>query len=120
MPRNEAYPEDSDREINRGTLLGEHDTVFVALLRQRLAADGLLGGVEHPEIQNIYARLAKTADHKERAGLIRGIGDILYAGHHTLPVVDIYPLFGVNQKKVGEWKTTGYYGFTHLEYAQKR
>jgi DNA sulfur modification protein DndE len=42
-PRPELYPEDSDREINRGTLLGEHDTVFVALLRQRLAEDGLLG-----------------------------------------------------------------------------
>ena len=43
VPRPELYPEDSDREINRGTLLGEHDTVFVALLRQRLAEDGVLG-----------------------------------------------------------------------------
>jgi DNA sulfur modification protein DndE len=33
--------EDSDREINRYTLLGEHDGLFVALLRQRLAEEGL-------------------------------------------------------------------------------
>jgi DNA sulfur modification protein DndE len=41
LPRPEAYPEDSEREINRYTLLGEYDTVYVALLRQRLMDDGL-------------------------------------------------------------------------------
>lgn len=40
MPNLEKYPEDSDREINRYTLLGEHDTIYVALLRQRMADDG--------------------------------------------------------------------------------
>jgi ABC-type transport system substrate-binding protein len=75
---------------------------------------------ELPEIEELYARLGKTADAKERATVIRGIGDILYSGFHTIPLVDLYALFGVNQKKVGEWKTTGYYGFTHLEYVQKR
>lgn len=45
IPRPELYPEDSDREINRSTLLGEHDTVFTALLRERLAEDGLLDEV---------------------------------------------------------------------------
>jgi DNA sulfur modification protein DndE len=30
------YLEDSDREINRYTLLGEYDAVFVALLKQRI------------------------------------------------------------------------------------
>jgi DNA sulfur modification protein DndE len=35
----DRYPEDSDREINRFTLLGEYDAVFVGLLRQRLARD---------------------------------------------------------------------------------
>ena len=39
MPNPAKYPEDSDREINRYTLLGEHDGVYVALLRQRLLDD---------------------------------------------------------------------------------
>jgi DNA sulfur modification protein DndD len=34
------YPEDSDREINRFTLLGEYDATYVSLLRQRLVEDG--------------------------------------------------------------------------------
>lgn len=41
LPKNEKYPEDSEREINRYTLLGEFDEVFVALLRQRLQEDGI-------------------------------------------------------------------------------
>ncbi|MBI4608271.1 MAG: ABC transporter substrate-binding protein [Candidatus Rokubacteria bacterium] len=83
-------------------------------------ADGIVGGVELPEIQDLWARLGRTADPVERGKVIRAIGDILYSGYHVVPLVDLYPLFGINQKKVGEWKTTGYYGFTHLEYAQKR
>jgi hypothetical protein len=47
------------------------------------------------------------------------VGDVVYNGYHVIPLVDIYPLFGVNPKKVGTWKTTGYYNVTHLEYAQK-
>jgi peptide/nickel transport system substrate-binding protein len=81
---------------------------------------GILGGVELPEIEDLFSRLEKSADPAERAKMVRAIGDVLYSGYHTLPLVDLYPLFGINQKKVGEWKTTGYYGFTHLEYAQKR
>jgi DNA sulfur modification protein DndE len=41
VPNPEKYPEDSDREINRYTLLGEHDGTYVALLRQRLHDDEL-------------------------------------------------------------------------------
>ena len=52
--------------------------------------------------------------------MVRAIGDIIHSGYHAVPLVDLYPLFGVNQKKVGDWKTTGYYGFTHLEYAQMK
>lgn len=81
---------------------------------------GIVGAVELPEIQDLYARLDKAIDPKERAQLIRSLGDILYSGYHVVPLVNLFPLFGVNQKKVGDWKTTGYYGFTHLEYAQKR
>ena len=40
-PDASAYPPDSDRELNRYTLTGEWDAFFVALLRERCAADGL-------------------------------------------------------------------------------
>jgi DNA sulfur modification protein DndE len=40
IPSGDRYPEDSDREINRFTLLGEYDSLFVALLKQRLIRDG--------------------------------------------------------------------------------
>ena len=39
LPNPDAYPEDSAREINRYTLLGEYDTIYVALLRQRVSDD---------------------------------------------------------------------------------
>lgn len=41
MPNPDAYPPDSEREINRYTLLGEWDDYFVALLRERCFHDGL-------------------------------------------------------------------------------
>jgi DNA sulfur modification protein DndE len=39
VPSDAKFPEDSDREINRYTLLGEFDAAFVGLLRQRLTHD---------------------------------------------------------------------------------
>lgn len=41
LPNPDKYPEDSEREINRYTLLGENDVTYVGLLRQRLADDEL-------------------------------------------------------------------------------
>lgn len=41
VPDPNAYPTDSDREINRFTLLGEWDDYFVALLRERCTHDGI-------------------------------------------------------------------------------
>ncbi len=46
VPNAQAYPEDSDREINRYTLLGEHDGTYVALLRQRVTDDGMPGDLD--------------------------------------------------------------------------
>lgn len=40
VPKPDAYPEE-DREFNRYTLLGEYDSLFMALLRQRCHNDGL-------------------------------------------------------------------------------
>jgi DNA sulfur modification protein DndE len=41
VPDPHKYPEDSEREINRYTLLGEYDELYVALLRQRMQRDGV-------------------------------------------------------------------------------
>jgi DNA sulfur modification protein DndE len=41
MPPNPRDFPEEDREFNRYTLLGEYDTLFVSLLRQRLHQDGL-------------------------------------------------------------------------------
>ena len=43
------------REINRYTLLGEHDTIFIALLKTRLASDQLqLGEINEMFLAHIY------------------------------------------------------------------
>jgi len=83
-------------------------------------AGGIQGAAEVPEIEDLFARLVKTPDPRERAKFLRGVGDAVYQGYHVIPLVDVYALFGVNPRKVGTWKTTGYFSFTHLEYAQKR
>lgn len=41
IPDPAQYPEDSHREIERGTLTGRYDELFVAMLRQRCLGDGL-------------------------------------------------------------------------------
>jgi len=41
VPDPDAYPPDSKRELNRYTLTGEWDNLFVALLRERCAHDRL-------------------------------------------------------------------------------
>ena len=46
VPNPAAYPEDSDREINRYTLLGEYEKTYVALLRQRVTDDGISGDLD--------------------------------------------------------------------------
>lgn len=63
VPDSHKYPEDSEREINRYTLLGEYEGVLLALLRQRVAHDG----VE-----------ATTLDDMFRAHMNRGV--VILAG----------------------------------------
>jgi DNA sulfur modification protein DndE len=41
IPDSEKYPENSQREIDRPTLTGQYDGLFLALLRERCAKDGL-------------------------------------------------------------------------------
>ena len=70
IPNPQKYPEDSDREINRYTLLGEHDCTYVALLRQRIVDDRL--------------SLEKGLDEHFRAHMNRGVM-LLAARARSLP-----------------------------------
>lgn len=51
IPDPDHYPENSQREIERGTLTGRYDDLFVAFLRQRCRADGLPTEGPHLEEQ---------------------------------------------------------------------
>jgi DNA sulfur modification protein DndE len=59
VPTSDRHPEDSAREMNRYTLLGEHDALFEALLRQRMHEDRSLS--------------PQTMDEAFRAHVHRGI-----------------------------------------------
>lgn len=64
FPNPDAYPEDSGREINRYTLLGEYDAIYVALLRQRVSDDVGTGDTSNGEHE---------LDAQFRAHMNRGI-----------------------------------------------
>lgn len=66
LPNPDAYPEDSGREINRYTLLGEYDTVYVALLRQRVTDDKSAGGAKNDKGEH-------DLDAQFRAHMNRGV-----------------------------------------------
>ena len=65
LPNPDAYSEDSGREINRYTLLGEYDATYVALLRQRVSEDGGAGAVDGNDEQDLDAQF--------RAHMNRGV-----------------------------------------------
>ena len=46
IPNPDDYPSDSEREIDRQVLLGQWDTLFVALLKERCNKDGYGSGDE--------------------------------------------------------------------------
>ena len=64
LPNPDAYSEDSTREINRYTLLGEYDATYVALLRQRMRDDAAAGSDENGE---------RDIDAQFRAHMNRGV-----------------------------------------------
>lgn len=64
LPNPDAYSEDSAREINRYTLLGEYDVIYVALLRQRMSDDASTGRTDN-EDHNLDAQF--------RAHMNRGV-----------------------------------------------
>jgi DNA sulfur modification protein DndE len=48
IPNPADYPPDSDREIDRHTLIGQWDPLFVALIKERCVQDGL--GLDEEEL----------------------------------------------------------------------
>lgn len=66
LPNPDMYPDDSGREINRYTLLGEYDAVYVALLRQRVAEDRSAGGADNKSREH-------DLDAQFRAHMNRGV-----------------------------------------------
>lgn len=75
LPNPDAYAEDSGREINRYTLLGEYDATYVALLRQRISDDTAADGTENGE---------PDIDAQFRAHMNRGVM-LLAARIRSLP-----------------------------------
>lgn len=51
IPDPKMYPPDSERELNRYTLTGEWDSLFVALIKERCAYDGI---EDDQEIENQF------------------------------------------------------------------
>jgi DNA sulfur modification protein DndE len=70
VPDPEKYPEE-DREFNRYTLLGEWDSLYVALLRQRLAADV---ATDYPEEAYFRAHLNRGVYLLSR--IVRSVADL--------------------------------------------
>jgi DNA sulfur modification protein DndE len=73
IPNPAKYPEDSEREINRYTLLGEHDGIYVSLLRQRMSDDGISEEVGLDE----YFRAHMNRGVILLAARAKGLGELL-------------------------------------------
>lgn len=71
IPDPAKYPEDSDREINRYTLLGEYESVLLALLRQRMVHDRLA-----PEQIDDMFRAHMNRGVIMVAGRLKGLDDL--------------------------------------------
>lgn len=82
VPQPEQYPEDSEREINRYTLLGEFDVLFTALLRQRLNRDNL-----SPDQMDEQFRAHMNRGVMLLSRRIRSLSDLM----KLLPAVHIQP-----------------------------
>jgi DNA sulfur modification protein DndE len=70
IPDPANYPEE-DREFNRYTLLGEWDSLFVALLKQRLAEDGL-----PQELLQLQFRAHLNRGILSLYGLVKSVSDL--------------------------------------------
>jgi DNA sulfur modification protein DndE len=78
------YPEE-DREFNRYTLLGEYDSLFVALLKERCLHDGV--GVEKlPDYFRAHMNRGITILQRRAKG-IADIAELVRSSHSANPQV---------------------------------
>ncbi|MBM3226913.1 MAG: ABC transporter substrate-binding protein, partial [Candidatus Tectomicrobia bacterium] len=82
------------------------------------AKDSTVYAYDHPFIEEKFAELDKTADPKERANLLRQIGDHKFFEFAEMPLFWLFADAAVNPKVIAEYtfpgSITGF--FTHLEY----
>ncbi|MDA7936804.1 DNA sulfur modification protein DndE [bacterium] len=71
IPNPDDYPEE-DREFNRYTLLGEWDALYVAMLRQRMLRDGVLGDM----VEEAYFRAHINRGVVSLSKQVRSISDL--------------------------------------------
>jgi ABC-type transport system substrate-binding protein len=84
------------------------------------ATDSVVYAYEHPYIEERLAKLGTVVDIKERARLLREIGDHKFFEFADMPMFWLRAEAGVNPKFVAEYtfpgSITGF--FTHLEYVK--
>jgi ABC-type transport system substrate-binding protein len=84
------------------------------------AADSVVYAYEHPYIEERLAQLGTVVDMKERARLLREIGDHKFFEFADMPMFWLRAEAGVNPKFIAEYtfpgSITGF--FTHLEYVK--
>jgi peptide/nickel transport system substrate-binding protein len=84
------------------------------------AADSVVYAYEHPYIEERLAKLGTVVDVKERARLLREIGNHKFFEFADMPMFWLHAEAGVNPKFIAEYtfpgSITGF--FTHLEYVK--
>jgi ABC-type transport system substrate-binding protein len=84
------------------------------------ATDSVVYAYEHPYIEERLAKLGTVVDMKERARLLREIGDHKFFEFADMPMFWLRAEAGVNSKFIAEYtfpgSITGF--FTHLEYVK--
>lgn len=84
------------------------------------AKDSVVHSYEHPYIEERFDLLNKIVDKKERARILREVGDHAYQNFASIPLFFLYADAAVNPKYVAEYifpgVITGF--FTHLEYVK--
>lgn len=82
------------------------------------AKDSTVYAYEHPYLEERFAQLGKTVDVKERARILREMGDHKFFEFADMPLFWLHAEAGVNPKYIAEYifpgSITGF--FTHLEY----
>lgn len=93
IPDPEDYPDDTEKEINRHTLTGEWDPLFVALIKERCYQDGL--SLDNDVLAEQF-----------RAHINRGVL-LLYKRVRSLTdLAQLLPTYRMNQHSISQGRRT--------------